>query len=289
MGQENVGDTLASLPYYKTLEARFDRAAKLYDATYGPPSESGRGNALMGWLQDEFLAVLREVFPPGAGLLDIGSGTGNEVLALAQAGYSVLGIDVSPGMVRQAQTKMAVYGVSRGVSFHVLPAGFLRKLGERGPFQGAYSSLGTLNTEPNLVGVARGLHGLLEPGAAFVAMVMNRHCLFETLRRLRRAKDGEPLDRSGEWQETRAGAGSVVAPVKFYTPDDFAAFFAPHFTVESVCALPLWLPPVHLHDLYNKNPKRFRLAAGRDRLMRGWPGFRARGDHFLMVLRNVRD
>jgi SAM-dependent methyltransferase len=289
MDRENADDTLATLQYYKTLEARFDRATKLYDATYGPPSESGRGNALMGWLQDEFSAMLREVFPPGAGLLDIGSGTGNEALALAQAGYSVLGIDVSPAMVRQAQTKMAVYGVPRGVSFRVLPAGFLRKLDERGPFQGAYSSLGTLNTEPNLAAVARGLHELLEPGAAFVAMVMNRHCLFETLRHLRRAKNSEPLDRSGEWQETRAGAGGVIAPVKFYAPDEFAASFAPYFAVESVRALPLWLPPVHLHDLYNKNPKRFRLAAGRDRLMRGWPGFRARGDHFVMVLRNARD
>jgi SAM-dependent methyltransferase len=286
MARENVDDTLVSLQYYKTLEARFDRATKLYDATYGPPSESGRGNALMGWLQNEFLAVLREVFPAGAGLLDIGSGTGNEALALAQAGYSVLGIDVSPAMVRQAQTKMAVYGVPHGVTFHVLPAGFLRKLNERGPFQGAYSSLGTLNTEPNLTGVARGLHGLLEPGAAFVAVVMNRRCLFETLRR---AKDDEPLDRAGEWKEARAGAGGVVAAVKFYTPDEFAGYFAPYFTVESVRAFPLWLPPVHLHALYNKNPDKFRRAEGWDRRMRTWPGFRTWGDHFLMVLRNARE
>jgi SAM-dependent methyltransferase len=285
MIRENVDDTLATVQYYKTLEARFDRAAKLYDAAYGPPSDSGRGNALMGWLQDEFLTTLRDVFPAGAALLDIGSGTGNEALALAKAGFSVLGIDVSPAMVRQAQTKMAVYGVQRGVNFRVLPAGNLNKLDERGPFQGAYSSLGTLNTEPNLAGVARGLQNLLEPGAAFVAVVMSRHCLFEALRRLLRRPD-EPLDRSVEWKEARAGAGGVAAPVRFYTPDEFAAQFAPFFTVERVYAFPLWLPPVHLHELYNKNPNRFRRAARRDRRMRAWPGFRAWGDHFLMVLQN---
>jgi SAM-dependent methyltransferase len=282
---DNPDDTLSIVQYYKTLEARFDRAAKLYDATYGPPSESGRGNALMGWLQNEFLTMLHDTFPAGAGLLDIGSGTGNEALKMVQSGYNVLGIDISPAMVRQAQTKMAVYGLQRGVSFRTLPAAHLHKMDERGPFQGAYSSLGTLNTEPNLAGLAHDLDILLEPGAAFVAVVMNRHCLFETLRKLRRVDDGV-LDRSIEWEEARAGAGGVVAPVKFYTPDEFATYFAPFFTVEAVCAFPLWMPPVQLHALYNDNPARFTRREGRERRMRTWPGFRSWGDHFLMVLRH---
>jgi SAM-dependent methyltransferase len=287
--QENLDDTLGNVSYYKTLEALFDRAAKLYDSTYGPPSESGRGNALIGWLQDEFITTLRGVFPEGAGLLDIGSGTGNTALALARAGYSVLGIDISPAMVRQAQTKMVVYGVQRGATFHVLPAGFLRKMSERGPFQGAYSDLGTLNSEPNLAGVARGLNDLLEPGAAFVAVVMSRHCLFENLRRWRLARGVKPLDRSGEWKESRAGAGGVTAPVKFYTPEEFASHFEPFFTVESVCAFPLWMPPLQMHELYNAHPERFRRLEARARRMRTWRGFRNWGDHFLMVLRNVVD
>lgn len=287
MVYEHANESVASVQYYKTLEARFDRAAKLYDAAYGPPSESGRGNALMGWLQNEFLALLRDVFPAGAGLLDLGSGTGNEAVAMVQNGYNVLGIDISPAMVRQAQIKMAVYGLQRGISFRALPAAQLHKLDERGPFQGAYSSLGTLNTEPNLPGVAHDLHDLLEPGAAFVAVVMSRHCLFETLRKLSRADNGTALDRSGEWEEARAGAGGVVAPVKFYYPDEFAAPFAPYFTVESVCAFPLWMPPIQLHALYNTNPEQFTRREGRERRMRTWPGFRSWGDHFLMVLRHT--
>jgi hypothetical protein len=138
------------------------------------------------------------------------------------------------------------------------------------------------------MGVARDLHALLEPGAAFVAVVMSRHCLFETLRKLRRAHDGR-LDRSAEWEEARAGAGGVVAPVKFYSPGEFAAYFAPFFAVESVCAFPLWMPPVQLHALYNANPAIFARREGRERRMRTWPGFRSWGDHFLMVLRHAAD
>ncbi len=270
---------------YKTLEARFDRAAKLYDAAYGQPDEQGHGNLLLGWLRLRNLAVLREVMPEQALLLEIGSGTGEEALMLAREGYSVLGIDVSPGMVRQAQTKAAVHGLSRSATFRTLAAGRLATLDERGPFQGAYASLGTLNTEPDLGGMARGLHALLVPGAALVATVMSRHCLYEILYNLVRFKPGRTMRRSRDWQEGRAGAGGVEAPVRFYSPRAFAGALSPYFTVESVQALPLWLPPVHFHDLYRQRQAHYARLENWDRPMRTWPGFRAWGDHFLMVLR----
>ncbi|HML24850.1 MAG TPA: methyltransferase domain-containing protein [Aggregatilinea sp.] len=274
---------------YKALEARFDRAAKLYDATYGQPDEQGHGNLLLGWLRDRHLAVLRDVMPERALLLEIGSGTGEEALILAREGYSVLGIDISPVMVRQAQTKAAVHGLSRSATFRTLPAGRLAALDERGPFQGAYASLGTLNTEPDLAGMARGLHALLVPGAPFVATMMSRHCLYEILHYLVRFKPGRIMRRGPDWHEARAGTGGVDAPVKFYSPRAFAAAIAPYFTVESVQALPLWLPPVHMHDLYRERQAHFAQREGWDRRMRTWPAFRAWGDHFIMVLRQNPD
>ncbi len=85
----------ATLQHYKTLEVRFDRAARLYDATYGPADEQGHGNPLMDWLRAEHLSILRDLLPAGASVLDIGCGTGEEALALVRDGYSVLGIDIS--------------------------------------------------------------------------------------------------------------------------------------------------------------------------------------------------
>lgn len=268
---------------YKLLEARFDHAAKLYDAGYGSPSDSGRGNSLLGWMRQQHLDTLRTIFPAGAAVLDVGCGTGEESLALVRDGFSVLGIDISPVMVRQAQTKAAVYGVTRGLIFHALPAGRIGDLDERGPFQGAFAGLGTLNTEPNLPAFASGLHDLLEPGAPLVATVMNRACLYERLF----ASGDERLKRSTDWAEARAGSGGVVAPVRFYAPDEFAAFLAPYFTVEDYWAFPLWLPPVHLADRYNADPDQFARRVRWDVRMRHWSLFRGRGDHFMMVLRRT--
>ena len=273
--------------HYEQLEALFDDAARNYDLTYGPPSGSRGGNPLATWLREQNLALLRSVMPEGGALLDIGCGTGEEALTLAQEGYAVLGIDISNKMIWQAQAKAAGNEIRRGLLFHKLPAGKLATLDERGPFQAASSSLGTLNTEPDLAGVAAGLHELLEPGAPFVAMVMSRHCLFEIWHNIRRFKAGETMARGGEWEPGRAGASSVTAPVRFYQPAEFATHFEPHFTVEQVMACPLWLPPLNLQKLYNEQPERFTRLEQRDRAMRTWTGFRAWGDHFLMVLRHV--
>ncbi len=274
------------LAYYDTLAARFDAAAPHYDMQFGPPSGSRPGNRLLTWLREEHLALLRDLLPQDASVLDIGCGTGIEALALVQEGYSVLGIDISPAMVRQAQIKIAAFGIRFGALFKTLPAGQLGALDERGPFQGAYASLGTLNTEPDLPAVAAALHDRLAPGAPFVATVMNRRCWFEIMYNLRRAQPGKTLDRGGSWDESRAGASDVVAPVQFYTPDAFAGPFAQHFTVERVIAFPLLLPPVHMAEVYHARDKHFDRRLGRERRLREWPVLREAGDHFLIVLRH---
>ena len=271
--------------YYIALAARFDDAAPQYDVICGPPSGSRPGNPLLTWLRDEHPSILRDLLPDKAAVLDIGCGTGIEALQLVQDGFSVLGIDISPVMVRQAQTKIAAFGIRFGAAFKTLPAGHLNTLDERGPFQGAFASLGTLNSEPDLAGFAASLHERLAPGAPFVATVMSRHCWFEIWHNLRRLKPGDTLDRGGEWAESRAGTGKVNAPVKFYTPDEFASHFEPLFTVERVMAFPLLMPPVHMSEIYSENEARFTALHGRERALRERAGFRAWGDHFLMVLR----
>lgn len=57
-----------------------------------------------------FLVELLEL-PEGATVLDIGCGTGRHAVELAKAGYSVTGIDISEGMLREARAAAARVGV----------------------------------------------------------------------------------------------------------------------------------------------------------------------------------
>lgn len=57
------------------------------------------------WPSEERLC--REYFPPGAEVLDIGCGTGRTTIPLSQMGYRVVGIDLSPAMIRRAEALSA--------------------------------------------------------------------------------------------------------------------------------------------------------------------------------------
>ncbi|HSJ51027.1 MAG TPA: methyltransferase domain-containing protein [Actinomycetota bacterium] len=77
----------------------WDRDASTYDATKSH-AISDRLEAAM-WRQ-----ALREALPePGARVLDAGAGTGALSLLAAELGYEVTALDLSPGMLAQAERK----------------------------------------------------------------------------------------------------------------------------------------------------------------------------------------
>jgi len=63
--------------------------------------------------------IYAELIPPGGSVLELGCGTGRLSFALAERGYSVLGIDIAPAMLAQANAKRAELdpAVARRVAF----------------------------------------------------------------------------------------------------------------------------------------------------------------------------
>ena len=55
--------------------------------------------------------LLRRLLPPGGRVLDIGCGTGSLSLLLAEAGYTVDGVDFAPAMVERARAKATAAGL----------------------------------------------------------------------------------------------------------------------------------------------------------------------------------
>ncbi len=113
----------------QAIARMFDRAvAEAPDAsvaayTLNDPEVAARATAeIVGWLVNQGLAV--------GPVLDLGCGTGRVAAALAPYAEPVLGLDVSPGMVAEAQRR---YGTDRRLAFAVtdgqppgdLPAGSL--------------------------------------------------------------------------------------------------------------------------------------------------------------------
>jgi len=162
---------------YRQIGAGFDRSAERYDL-------EAEANAAMAHMRRVSLVVLRDSFGAGQHVLELGCGTGEEAVALARDGIRVLATDVSSRMLDVARGKVSAAGLEQAVQTRQLAAGelsvLLDELG-REAFDGAYSSFGALNGEPDLSAVGSALAELVRPGGRLVVSVMNRFYPFETL------------------------------------------------------------------------------------------------------------
>ncbi len=266
---------------YHQTAAAFDRAAAGYDAQY-------QANSIMAWLRQQNLAAFQSAFPANSRLLEIGCGTGEEALALGTLGYRIVAIDLSPAMIACARAKH-MHGATP-IEWRVLPAGELTTLLlDFGPaaFDGAYSSFGVLNCEPQLDRAASALADLLRPGAPFICSVMNRWSGWEIgwgLTHLRPWHAFRRMCRGWTQASLSASGGTQAVPVRYYTPQAFARAFAPHFALRRVFGWPVFLPPPSLDPIVGRLPTLRTWLESAERRWQGRRPFCALGDHFLIVL-----
>lgn len=268
--------------YYLGLSHAFDTAAQSYDSLY-------QSNPIMAWMRRENLAAIQETFAPGSRLLDIGCGTGDEALALARGGYQIVATDLSSGMIAAARTKAQVQGTS-GVTWKLLPAGRLSQLAcddGVGTFDGAFASFGALNCEPDLGSIAETLAHLMRPTGALVCSVINRWCAWEIGWGLLHFRPGAAFRRTWPGQQPAGlaspdGDNSVL--IHYHSPRSFVRAFAPHFSLEKLIALPVFLPPPYLSHLVDRWPALLYRGEHIERRLCDRFPFHSLGDHFLVVL-----
>jgi SAM-dependent methyltransferase len=270
---------------YGRTAAGFDGAAADYDAEEA-------GNLILERMRAEHWRWFERAFPVPARLLELGSGTGLEAARLVRHDRQVALLDVSPRMLEVAARRVEAVNPAALLGQHLLPASKVGELVKSyGPasFEGAYSSFGPLNCEPDLVAVAEGLGRLVKPGGRLVFSIMPPWCLSEILWFGLHAEFANATRRLRKSTMARALPGQEqLVETFYYRPGQVRKAFSPYFRQVRLKAFPLLWPPPYLAHLPRRWPGLFaRLGRADDRLANRWTGLAGFGDHFLIELRRL--
>ncbi|MBU5673140.1 class I SAM-dependent methyltransferase [Paenibacillus brevis] len=144
---------------------------------------------IMGWLK----------LPLGSQILDLCCGAGRYALALADAGYHVTGVDLSPVLLRKAKEA----DLDRHVRW---VEGDMRALPEDGTFTecfdavvNLFTSFGYFETDDEQFNVLMQIRRGLKPGGRFVIDVINAKYIQDTFVPFSQRKENDMLISERRW------------------------------------------------------------------------------------------
>lgn len=257
----------------------FDAAAGDYDAAFSH-------RPLGRWLRRRVWDRLAEYLPKTGRVLDLGCGTGEDALWLAERGMHVKGLDAAPRMLERAVAKLERKGLNDRADFircDLDDAGALARIEDaEAGFDGAVSNFGAFNCVRDRRSVGTVLSRLLRPGAHLVLVVMGPFCLWETLVAVARGQPRGAFRRLRGGVPAGIGAGAAL-PVWYPSPLRLRAELAPTFRHIRTEALGLLLPPTPCAGLVERHLRLFGRLGRLEQAMASLPLAAWASDHYLCV------
>jgi SAM-dependent methyltransferase len=220
---------------------------------------------------------LAVVFPSGSRLIEIGGGTGDDALWLADRGREVLMTDASPAMVAAASAK------SKGRITTVVAAAeefgeVAEELKGEPLFDGAYSVFAGLNCVADLTSFGSGIARLLRKDAPLMLVMFGTCCPGEMLVE---ALGGRPANalRRLKRDDVPARLGGREFTVRYHRGRDLQRMLSPWFRLQSRRGIGVFVPPSAAEPWISSHP---RLLKSLEALERGLSRPLALlGDHIL--------
>jgi SAM-dependent methyltransferase len=254
----------------------FDSTAQGYDLEF-TETEVGK---LQRAVTYRFLNDLINVAQPRT-VLELNCGTGQDALWLAQQGLNVTATDLSAEMVKATIAK------TQGQNVTVLQTG-IQGIGQAlhdQQFDLIWSNFGGLNclSAPEIEKLAKDLQNLLKPDGYFVAVVMGKFCLWETLYFLAKFKFGQAFRRMKRGPIKAQLAQGVFQDTYYYSVGEFERLMGAEFIPTRRLAVGAYLPPSYLDPFFKRRPKLLaRMARWENRAYsKKFPA--QYSDHFLVA------
>lgn len=239
------------------LPQAFDPLAATYDNTF-THTEIGR------YLRDQVHARLDRHFRAGDHVLELGCGTGEDALRLAERSIQVTATDVSEGMLESARAKTAsntLVQVKRLDLREIAVSGQQSAFSEK-QFDGVFSNFGPLNCLEEWRTLANWLSVRVKTGGIVGLGVMSPLCVWEPLWHGLHGNFKTATRRWGKNTVFQPDAVSEPITVTYPSISRISRDFAPHFRRVYVQPLGLFLPPSDVFGVIEKRPRLLKTLMG---------------------------
>jgi ubiquinone/menaquinone biosynthesis C-methylase UbiE len=236
----------------------FDAVAPVFDGRFG---EWQSVVAQRGAVR----RAMELAFPPGGHLLELGGGTGEDAVWLAQRGFKVLLTDASPNMVRLSQAKLAPLG-SRA---EIAAAEEIEQFADRhlqagsAQFDGAFSNFAPLNCVEDLRPTSRGLARLVKAGGSAVLVLFGIASPGEILVESLRGRPGQAFRRFRR-AAVPARLGGQEFNVTYHRGRALALAMQPWFRVVKKLGIGIFVPPSAAEPWISRHPRLLNLLESLD-------------------------
>ena len=255
--------------------AAFDHIADRYDA-------EATDLLVSRLIRERAWSWLTEMFQPGMRVLEIGCGTGEDAVWLAQRGVHVTATDASPQMLDITQRKAEEAGVSAFVTTRLLDLNAAASW-DVPPHDGAFSNYGAVNCIGTYRDLGAALSRIVQRGGRIGLAVMSPLCLWELvwhglhgdLRTATRRLSGTSV----------ANIGGVSFPVYYPTPRRMIRELGDAFQMQHLRGLGVFLPPSDVYAALGKHPALTQRLSQLEKLSADHFPFNRLADHFWLDLR----
>ncbi|MEP6731728.1 MAG: class I SAM-dependent methyltransferase [bacterium] len=220
---------------------------------------------------------LLRAFSPGARVLEIGGGTGEDALWLANRGCEVLLTDPSPAMVRIAAAKLRPLGGPTPLVVSAENLGVLRDTLDA-PLDGAFSNFAALNCVTDLTPVAGALSNLVRAGGRVVIVVFGICTPVEWIVQLARGESRTAFRRFARG-DVVARVGGREFSIRYHRDGEILDAFSPWFRLVARRGVGVCVPPSGAEPWISRHTTLLGLAERVDRAISR--PFALLGDHVL--------
>ncbi|MDH4471728.1 MAG: methyltransferase domain-containing protein [Fluviicola sp.] len=252
-------------------KADFDAAAVDYDQTFT--------HTMVGKAQRERVWYYLQQLPikTGSKVLEVNCGTGEDAKRWHESGYSVIASDISSQMIANAQSKYPE------IDFRVLNLLELDQLSTEP--QTVFSNFGGLNCLPesDLQLFFQKASDLLATNERLVCVLMGKKTAWDRWYLTLKGRFSERNRRNTNEALSVPVNGTMVS-TWYYSPKETIRLANPHFEVEMLRPIGLFVPTSNMESFFSNKPRMLRFLIGMDKRF-SFSFLANRSDHYFLSLK----